>query len=226
MPSYPIAKPTWTYTHHWNNCMIASIANVIMIPHYPHLSHEHGWDGATYLIQDSQGTRGSITFQDHYAVAAFRNENVPSRSLHYSYFFEHAPSAVQHIAQKDTLQYLLEDIDGQVRPSISTACWISQDMLYSNDTWEDLLNHGASLFFKQIMELEQAYTYWAQVNEMNEAQFHLLKSLSERKITRPLEPIVLTSLEIQAIGTPEEPEEDGMDLCEASFQEIGISFPT
>ncbi len=224
MSTQPISHGPMPYFHIWKNCIVASIAHAIMVPHFPYLAHEHSWDGPNYQIQDSQGIRGSITFQDDQVIAAFRNEQVPVRPFAYSHFFEHAPDSIQLIAQDETLQYLLEDIDGQVRPSISTACWISHDMLYANDTWEDLLNHGASLFFKQIMDIEQAYTYWAEVNEMNETQFHLLKSLSEHKITRPQESIVLTPSEIQAIGTPDEPEEDGMDMCTASFQEIGITL--
>lgn len=209
----------------WNNCILASIAHAIMVPHFPYLAHEHSWDGSNYQIQDSQGIRGSITFQDHQVVAAFRNEQISVRPFAYSHFFEHAPDSIKFIAQDETLQYLLEEFDGQVRPSISTAFWIHDDVLYTHDTWDDLLNHGASVLFNQIMELEQAYAYWIDAYGMNEAQSHLLISLSQRKIAGPEDIITLTQAEIDAIGTPEEPDEDGMDLCETSFQEIGMMFP-
>jgi hypothetical protein len=211
--------------HLWDSSIIASIAHAMMTPHFPNLAQEHGWDESNYLIQDSSGSRGTISFRGNQVVGAFRNDNEPSRPIAFNRFFESAPADIRHIAEQETLPYLLEDTDGIVRPSFTAAFWVSNDVIYLSDTWDVLVKYGAKLFIDRIMDVEKAYTYWKDVYKMNDAQFELFKRLSHRKITHPQVSIVLTHADIEAIGTPENPNGNGMDLSKASFQEIGIHFP-
>jgi len=57
----------------WKGCILASIAHAIMVSHYPEFSNEHSWDGINYSVQDTSGTRGTITFHSEYCVGAFCN---------------------------------------------------------------------------------------------------------------------------------------------------------
>lgn len=65
----------WRKEQLWEGCLLASIAHAIMVAHYPEQANEHSWDGMNYSIQDSSGTRGTVTFCSEYFVAAFRNED-------------------------------------------------------------------------------------------------------------------------------------------------------
>jgi hypothetical protein len=64
----------WERKQLWEGCILASIAHAIMVAHYPELSNEQSWDGFNYNVQDSSGTRATITFHPNCLVAAFRNE--------------------------------------------------------------------------------------------------------------------------------------------------------
>ncbi|SFH40308.1 hypothetical protein SAMN04487776_1133 [Priestia megaterium] len=59
----------------WQGCMLSSIAHAISVAQYPEFANEQSWDGDNYSMQDSQGGRGTITFNQHYCVAAFRDDN-------------------------------------------------------------------------------------------------------------------------------------------------------
>ena len=100
----------------WKGSMLASIAHAIMVAHYPELSYEHSWDGDNYSVVDGSGGRGTITFKDHYFVAAFRNENCTRTDILTAFdFFTGAPREVLELAKNETFAYLLEeDEDGTV----------------------------------------------------------------------------------------------------------------
>lgn len=44
-----------------------------MVAHYTELSHEQSRDKFNYNVQDSSGTRGTLTFNPNYFVGVFRN---------------------------------------------------------------------------------------------------------------------------------------------------------
>ena len=214
----------------WKNAVVASIAHAIMIPHFPYSANEIGWDGPNYLLQDNQGIRGTITFHKDKAVAAFRNDHAPTRSIDTTRFFEQAPAEIKQIASDETLQYLLVDIDGTVQPSISTAFWIADDSLYAIDELLVMKDLGASLLFNQIQDIDHTdklandYTYWSEYWSeyygMNEAQIELFTRLSERKLAHPLDTITLTQADIEAIGVPKNAEKEAITLIETSIRQI------
>lgn len=108
-----------------DGCILASLAHAIMVAKYPFLANEHSWDGANYSVQDSEGQRGTITFLNGICVAAFRNDNSEriawkERAEH---FFQGATSEVLQIANLETLQFLMDKVDGTIRPFITTAFW-------------------------------------------------------------------------------------------------------
>jgi hypothetical protein len=46
-----------------------------MVAHYSEVSNEHSWDGMNYSVQDSAGTRGTITFRQDCYIETFRFNN-------------------------------------------------------------------------------------------------------------------------------------------------------
>ena len=81
-------KLNWDRNQLWEGCILASIAHAIMVAHYPDISHEQSWDGFNYSVQDSSGTRGTITFHPNFLVGAFRNEN-SEKALEYKNAIEY-----------------------------------------------------------------------------------------------------------------------------------------
>jgi hypothetical protein len=211
----------WEREQLWEGCILASIAHAIMVAHYPELSHEQSWDDINYNVQDSSGTRGTITFHPNYLVGAFRNEFSEREYIDALDYFNCAPEEVNKLAVNETLQYLLDEIDGDTVPVITTAFWGSDDGTYSNDNFEDFIENGGFLLASQTKDIETAVIEWIEYYEMSKSQINLLCSIFERKISDPNGEIFLTESEIRMI---ESNDEEGINESRISFEEIGIKW--
>jgi hypothetical protein len=83
---------------------------------------KQSWDGFNYNVQDSSGTRGTITFHSNYFVAAFCNDHSERLSNYINAldYFRDAPYEVKQLAANETLQYLQDDVNGNDVPLITT----------------------------------------------------------------------------------------------------------
>ncbi|OME77181.1 hypothetical protein BK120_27010 [Paenibacillus sp. FSL A5-0031] len=216
-------KMIWTKEKLWQGSVLASIAHAINIAHYPELANEQSWDGFNYNVQDSSGTRGTITFHSNYFVAAFRNDHSKrlSNYINAQDYFRDAPYEVKELAANETLQYLLDDVNGNDVPLITTAVWGVDDIIYSQDEMKEIIAHGGFLLDRQSCDIEDALITWKEEYEMSEGQTNLLRQLFLRKLSNPSEIITMTKDEIQMI---ESVDEAGLEESRTSFDEIGIQW--
>lgn len=210
----------------WKGCILASIAHAIIVAHFPDESNEHSWDGFNYSVQDSAGSRGTITFSKDYYVAAFRDDN--SERLNkkidineYKSYFNGAPNALVELANKEALQYLLDEVNGNVVPLKTTAFWGNEKETFSNDTFEKIHNNGGFLIDRQLLDIEDAFNSWKEYYDMTEQQYKLLRSIYKRKIENNDKLLLMSKDEILMIGTDDE---EGLKESEISFNEIGIEW--
>lgn len=218
-----INKIKWTKKQLWEGCLLASIAHAIMVAHYPEQANEHSWDGMNYNIQDSSGTRGTVTFCSEYFVAAFRNEDSDrvSNIKQAKEYFEGSPKEITNIAETETLQYLLEDVEGKTNPLITTAIWGIGETLTTRDSFDDMLENGGYLLDYQAMDLRSAKEAWSEYYDMSSKQCKLMDEIFKRKIVNPKEVIYLSKSEIALIETDDP---DGLEESRISFEEIGIEW--
>lgn len=212
----------WTREQLWEGCILASIAHAIMVGHYPEIAHEHSWDGINYNVQDSEGTRGTITFHPQCCVAAFRDESshrISSGDFYWNQYFRTAPSDIIELAQAETLQYLLDHVDGKAIPVITTAFWGQGNKLLSSDSWIEIADNGGAILEIQGMGFDSAIEAWIEYYDMNEEQVSLMRSIYERKILEPNQPLRLLKAEIKMIGSDNQA---GLAESKTSFEEIGI----
>ena len=90
---------------------------------YPELNYEHSWDGINYSMNDSQGCRATITFHADYIIAVFQDIHKVDWNIDALNFFDGASEEIIQIANNEALQYVLEDVEGAIKPVISTAFW-------------------------------------------------------------------------------------------------------
>ena len=217
-----IVEVGWTRQQIWRGSMLASIAHAIMVAHFPEIANEHSWDGMNYSVQDSAGTRGTISFHQHYCVGAFRNEQSKRMStgeVHAEKYFKGAPEPIIELAEVETLQYLLDNINGNVTPVITTAFWRVGHHIVTNDEYESMIENGGFILETHVLELSAAIDEWVEYYDMNEKQIVLMNSIYERKVSNPEDIIRLTNDEINMIGS-EDPE--GLTESKISFEEIGV----
>lgn len=214
----------WNIDNLWSGCMLASIAHAIMVAHYPELSNEHSWDGMNYSVQDSEGSRGTITFHSEFCVGAFRNDFSERLNRIYDFmeakkYFNGAPKEIITLSEEEALQYLLEDIDGDVLPLITTAFWGIGNEFYTIGSIEEMYQNGVFLLERQLMEIYDAMDSWAEYYDMNSNQYDLLKKIFNRKVKEKNREIVLSKEEIEQIGSSDE---EGLYESKISFEEINI----
>ncbi|MFV1457233.1 hypothetical protein [Bacillus mycoides] len=205
----------------WKGSILKSIAHAINVGNYPELSYESSWDNFNYNLQDGEGTRGTITFHPDFCIAAFQDLN-SERSQQVKdplYYLEGASDKLKEVAQQETFQYLLEDVEGETIPLVTSAFWIENDNAYSIDTFEEFQKHGGFLIEMQLEDITSLMEILEEEYEMTEQQLNLLQLIFDKKINAPEEKIVLSEGEVDIIDISEE---EGRDESEELFKELNI----
>ncbi|WP_074606395.1 hypothetical protein [Bacillus cereus group sp. BfR-BA-01350] len=203
----------------WKGCILNSIANAIFVAHAPDFSHESSWDGCNYSMQDSQGGRGTITFHPDYTIVCLQDVN--SERIDEKSYFEGAPSEVIDIAKEEALQYVLEEVEGETVPFITTAFWIEDSGAYSIDSFEEMEEHGGFLLEIPLLDTESAMERLEEEYELTEEQIELVQLVYERKIKNPNEEIMLSKEEVAMIGMDDS---EGLKVSKESFEEMNITW--
>lgn len=221
MSAHQITEQGWSYEELRQGCILVSIAHAIFIADAPELAHEISWDGFNYNMNNSQGSRGTITFYPDFFVAGFRNDELSSDRLSAKYYLDQAPEKVVKLAEQETLQYLLDDVDGETLPSITTAMWEDKNQVFSCHSFDEMLVRGGELLEIQSMDPAAAFEACEEEYEFTEEQMTVLKKLFYLKIAQRNEAITLTQSDRDAIGSRNK---EGINESEISFAEIGIEW--
>ena len=150
------------------------------------LDYELSWDGPNYSRQDSQGTYGTITFAEDGLVGVFRDEHSPRAPRHSEAEYDLAqrlsgmPSDLVALAEREALQYVFDEYQGQVGPIITAAFWSTGDDVTAAEPWPTVVEHGAHLVRIEAMETEAAIVEWQQEYEWDAAEVTLLRSFFSR----------------------------------------------
>ncbi|RHB49312.1 hypothetical protein [Exiguobacterium sp. AM39-5BH] len=223
MNKIQLTEHGWTRQNIWEGCILASIAHAIFIANAPDFAYEHSWDGDNYSTNDGQGSRGTLTFGQEFYVAGFRNERFALNPVEAKQYFIEAPDLVQEMAEQETLQYLLDEVDGEVRPVVTTVLWESDERVFSSHPYDIMMERGADLLEVQASGYESALEYWEEYYELTEEQLALVEKLYLLKLKDPIRRILLTEADIQSINGNDV---EGIEESKCSFSEIGIEWPS
>ena len=136
-------------------------------------------------------------------------------------YFNGAPSEIVELAREEVLQFLLEEVDGNIGPLITTSFWGNKTDTFSNDTFEQIKIHGGFLLERQSLDVEDAFNSWKEYYEMEESEYNLLRDIYKRKIEQPDQLLILSKEEISIIGANSE---EGLIESKTSFDEIRIGW--
>ena len=185
----------------WRGVVLATIAHAIGMAADPLLSYELSWDGPNYSRQDSQGTRGTLTFTPVAVVAVFRDDNSPRApwnmdgEYHLETYFRGIPEDLMLLAYSETLQYMLEEYGGETSPIVTAAFWLQKDIVPAAEPWAAVFEHGAHLIGIELGESEAAISEWTEYHDMSPAQSDLLRTLYARRIQERDQTILLDTHE-------------------------------
>ncbi|TCI29734.1 hypothetical protein EVJ33_08780 [Exiguobacterium sp. SL-10] len=223
MKKIQLTEHEWTRQNIWEGCILASIAHAVFIADAPDLAYEHSWEGDNYSTNDGQGSRGTVAFGQEIYVAGFRNDHLALNPVDAKQYFIEAPDQVQQIAEQETLQYLLDEVDGEVRPVVTTVLWESDERVFSSHPYDVMLERGADLLEVQASAYEAAIEFWEENYELTEQQLALVEKLYHLKLKDPTERIVLSKEDIQILDSNDV---EGIEESRISFSEIGIDWPS
>jgi hypothetical protein len=211
----------------WQGAILGTIFHAVWIAQDSTLAYEQSWDGLNYNIQDSMGSRGTVTFsKEHLVGAIFDNNSLKNpflSLLEYEVhdFFEGAPKEVLYIAESETLQYLLQEYKYLVQPVITAAFWSIDDRITASEPWNKVFVNGAHLLRRQLLDLERATMEWKRYYNMSNEQVSLVVSLFNRRVSARDSLITIRRDEVALIKAQGD---DGWEEARELLTEIGFVF--
>jgi len=183
----------------YQGCIQAAVAHAVAVGMYPELNYEHSWDGINYCINDSGGCKAAITFHKEYIVAVFQDIHSADKALDALSFFDGASREIISLAKNEALQYMLEDVEGLIKPVITAAFWGTWSRLYSTGNLNDIIENGGHIIDFQLQSYGDAMDAWRDYYDLDERQVALARWLFERKIHSNGKTIELCDDEIQLL---------------------------
>lgn len=168
---------------------VASIAHAIFVCRHPALNHEQSWDGDNYTVQDSQGSRGAISFVEDCFVGACFYEGSPNNPIRRSEAVDNdryivgIPRDLRILAMTETFQYLVDEFQGQTMPILTAAFWgdSEHELVQHVSDWGDVFDNGACLFKNQFLPVDQAMESWAAEFALSDLEVDLVMSIYREK---------------------------------------------
>lgn len=209
--------------------LLGSIAHAVFVAKYPDLAHTQSWDGENYCVQDSSGSRGTVTFSTMGFVGVFFSEDSnrnPFRGgseVSIDSLFSGIPSDLRELAEHEALQFVLQELDDTTRPVATSVFWAAKESanLASSEPWNVVHSHGAFLLEKQLLPLERALGAWADEFEFTKQETRLIQDIFIRRNSDATRPVRITASEREMIFARSS-DRDGVDACRESFSEIQV----
>lgn len=207
----------------WKGSILGSLAHAIMVAKYPFLSYEQSWDGANYNVQDGQGVRGTVSFIDNCCAAALRDDSQKKlfTGKEIDYLLMGVDKIIEGVFKEETLQYLLDEVNGEAVPTITAIFWGTDD-LYTSLSIENMMRGGGNLLEKQFMKYQDAFPAWCEEYKMDDSQASLLEKLYSEKIKNPEKILIIEKNDVKII---EYFEEEGKEESIQSLKELNIFLP-
>lgn len=199
----------------YEGCIQAAVTHAVAVGMYPELNYEHSWDGINYCMNDSQGCRATITFHSKYIIAVFQDIEKVDRNKDALEFFDGASEEIMNIAQNEALQYVLDNLDGVVKPVITAAFWGTWDSLNSVQTFESIVKNGGHVIRSQLLPYNEAMDVWRDYYDLDAKQISLIRKLFNAKIGSNGESLVLHNDDIESLY-------GDLDECLVSLGELNI----
>lgn len=217
-----------TVTQLWNGIVLRTIAHAFWSIHHPLLAYERSWDGPNYIIQDSMGSRGVITFIANKIIGAFFESNSSRNPFHtrndceLETLLKGMPSYLLEFAHKETLQYMLDDYNGTIAPIITSAFWSKENQLFAAESWSQVFAHGVHLIRTELMSSDTALVEYQDAYELSPRRISVIQSLFNRRIATQTTLLQLSRSEYELLTNDGL---EGIDDCRDLLRAIGIVFP-
>jgi hypothetical protein len=210
----------------WRGTVLRIIAHGISLIENPSLSNEVWWEKRTYTRQNTMGARGAITFTDGFTIGAFfdehssRNPFQSDDSQSNSLLTGIPPEQLSRL-EVDTLQYLLDEFNGKVRPVFTSLFWSKAEYLMAAEPWISVMIHGGHLIDIETMDEIDALVALQREYEFSSSKMDLLVSLFTRKLLAFYDPLSLNKSEFRILTSNSI---IGLEECQRLLETINIQI--
>ena len=209
-----------TFNDLYDNCLYSSIAHAISNVRYPFFAYAQSWDAQNYSFHYGS-SRGTIAFdlRNGILAGAIRDEKSSRRNWYPKFkaieLFDNVSETVKNLADNETLQYLLDEINGITMPVATTAFWSEGNKIIVGDDWNDFLNNGGEFISNIICSLQELNAYWREEYMFSSEESELVDHLFQLKKNNCIE---LSKGDIAVIDR----NSDGYEDFVESLGEIGF----
>lgn len=204
----------------YKRCVMSSVIHAIMVGgEYGAFPAEQSWDRINYSFQNLAGVRGTISFAEDRYICVIQN-NAMYENYTKQYMLELLRGAEEKtidLANREALQYVLDDFDGKVVPFVSAAFWGNKDINYSNLSEDQIVEISDDAILPLLYSEDDTKNFWKESYEMTDEQMELAEEIYKRRISVKGK----INLEINEISKLRE-WFDNIDECIESFQELDI----
>lgn len=178
-----------TVTKIRRGAILRTIAHSAWIVDNRSFLYEVSWDGTNYNRQDTQGARGTVTFNEELIVGLFFDEHSKSNPFvkldEYDFhkFMSNMPDAPRQIAYKETSQYLLDNLNGVVMPIVTAAFWSEGSTVIGNALFKLLLEDGLRLIYLECLPDEEAIVSLQEEYGLSDVQISAIWTVFMYKIS-------------------------------------------
>ena len=130
-------------------------------------------------------------------------------------FFDGAPKEIIEIAEKETLQYVLDSVEGSVKPVVTAAFWGTWDKLNSAQSFDSIVENGGHIIRSQLLSFNDAMDEWRDYYNLDSKQISLIKKLFNAKLGSNVDSLILNDDEIKLLY-------GDVDECLVSLGELNI----
>lgn len=204
----------------WQGCILASIAHAIMLCKFPELDYEHSWDGNNYSTNNGSGCRATITFDQKYTIAVFQDSSLKINNKNVKKYLDISNKELMNIAESEALQYVLEDVEGFIKPCISAAFWGIDNILYSFYDFKYLYEKGVYIISNQMSTFKKSLDYWEEYYDMNKSQMELANKIFDLRVNT--EDCIILSKEDKSVLLSNGGKIN--EECIESFKELNIKL--
>ncbi|HYF62701.1 MAG TPA: hypothetical protein VD886_07790 [Herpetosiphonaceae bacterium] len=191
----------------WQGALLGTIVHAIAMAPDAELSYELSWEGMNYSRQDSQDTRGTVTFGPQGVVGVIRDDGskrTPWRRrkpVHYGEFLAGIPADLLALAEREALQYVLDEYEGEEGPIITTAFWSQDSALVSADSVADFLKHGGHVLELELLEPAESLPIWEEYYDLDAPSLQLARALHDRRLAAASLPVPISADEWAVIAS-------------------------
>lgn len=208
----------------YENCVYSSIAHAIFVLREPFFSAEQSWDGINYSFNDFEGTRGTISFDlSEGIMAGAARDDTSARLNRYPGFkaielFANAPENVKGLAQRETLEYLYDEVNGTTQPTATIAFRSIGGEIVIDEDIEEFRKNGGEYLLAISVSHDELRDYWREQYEFSEEELSAVDLIFERFKAR--ETVRLDEVLVIKQKRSEAP--DGYEECLILLGELGI----